>query len=188
LIYFFSFTFEKNVELIFKKILPIFDSTSFFEGRYIETFILFYWIFNFQRFLNKINMSDKKEKKEKKEKKTKEKKIKTKKVVSTSSAYSKLYAGSFNSKKYSDYTIKIGEEEIPAHKFVLHANSEFFEKQEGDSFTFPKDDDPVAAKALIKFYYTGIYEYTEVAQVVLFTITANKYKTRNFTGKKLYSF
>jgi len=67
----------------------------------------------------------------------------------------------------------------------LFSNSEFFEKLDGDSFTFPSDDDQTAAKSLLKFFYEGVYEYTEESAVVIFTILANKYKTKNFHEFKL---
>jgi len=37
----------------------------------------------------------------------------------------------------------------------------------------------------LKFYYDGIFEYTEESQVVIFTLLANKYKTKNFSDFKL---
>jgi len=92
----------------------------------------------------------------------------------------------FNNKNLSDFSVKIGEETFAAHKFILFSNSEFFEKYEGgDSFSFPSEDDAAAAKSLLKFYYEGIYEYTEESAVVIFTILANKYKTKNFSEFKL---
>jgi len=81
-------------------------------------------------------------------------------------------------KKNSDFTVKIGDESFASHKIVLQGNSDFFEKLEGDSFTFPSEDDQTAAKSLLKFYYQGVYEYTEESAVVIFTIIANKYKTK----------
>jgi len=76
--------------------------------------------------------------------------------------------------------VKIGEETIHAHKIVLIGNSEFFEKSTESSFTFPTEDDSTTAKSLIKFYYDGVFEYTEESAVVLFTLLANKYKTKKF--------
>jgi len=67
----------------------------------------------------------------------------------------------------------------------LKGNSDFFEKLDGDSFSFPTEDDQTAAKSLLKYYYEGVYEYTEESAVVIFTILANKYKTKNFTEFKL---
>jgi hypothetical protein len=112
------------------------------------------------------------EKEDKKKKTPKGKK--PKQVIASSQTFSKRYASMFNNKKLSDFTITIGSETIAAHKLILQANSEFFEKLEGDSFKFAEDDDQTAAKSLIKFFYEGVYEYTEEAAVVIFTILANK--------------
>jgi hypothetical protein len=117
--------------------------------------------------------------------KKEEKKKKSKVIASSPKSYSLIYQNYFNNKKYSDITIKIGEETIFAHKMILISNSEFFEKLEDNSFEFPKEDFPTA-KNLIKFYYTGIFEYTEESSVLLFAILANKYKTKNFSGKSYF--
>jgi len=118
-------------------------------------------------------------------KEKKEKKIKVKSVVSSGQVFSKRYSSFFGNKKHSDFTIKIGNDEMPSHKLILFSNSEFFEKFEGDSYTFPPDEDSNAAKSLIKYYYEGVFEYTDESAVIIFTILANKYKTRNFSEFKL---
>jgi hypothetical protein len=126
---------------------------------------------------------------EEKVKKVKEKKVKTKKpkqVMASSQTFSKRYSNGYNNQKLSDFTITVGDETIFAHKIILQANSEFFEKLEGDKFTFPKEDDTNTVKSLLKFFYEGVFEYTEDSAVLLFTILANKYKTKNFTGKTYF--
>jgi len=110
---------------------------------------------------------------------------KGKSVVSSAQSFSKRYNTYFGSKKFSDFTIKIGDEVIPAHKFILSSNSEFFEKLEGDSYTFPNEDDSTTSKSLIKYYYDGVFEYADESSVISFTILANKYKTKNFSEFKL---
>jgi hypothetical protein len=126
--------------------------------------------------------SDKKE--DKKEKKTKQKKAKQ--VIASSQSFSKRYSATFNNKHLSDFTVTIGDTSYATHKIILCSNSEHFEKLAGESsFSFPKEDDAEAAKSLIKFYYEGIFEYTDDSAVVIFTLLANKYKTKNFGEFKL---
>jgi hypothetical protein len=103
-------------------------------------------------------------------------------VLSSAQAFSKRYNSFFGNKKLSDFSIKIGDEVIPGHKFILSSNSDFFDKVEGDSFTFPKVDDSNIAKSLIKYYYEGVFEYSDESSVIMFTIMANKYKTKYFSG------
>jgi len=122
---------------------------------------------------------------EKKDKKKDKKSKKAKQVMASSQTFSKRYAELFNNKKFSDFTLTVGSETLHAHKIILQGNSDYFEKIEGDSFTFPTEDDAAAAKSLIKFYYEGVYEYSEESAVVVFTILANKYKKKNFSEFKL---
>jgi hypothetical protein len=127
------------------------------------------------------------EKEKKKEKKVKGKKPKS--VIASSQTFSKRYSYLFNNKLFSDFTITIGEESFPAHKFILQFNSEFFQKLEGDSFKFSSEDDKTAAKDLIKFYYEGLYQYTDESQVVIFTLLANKviFSFNTFSTKLIIS-
>jgi len=125
------------------------------------------------------------QKKKKKKKKKKPKVKKPKSVVLSNQSFSKRYESFFNNKAHSDFTVTIGTETIHSHKFVLGNTSEFFEKHEGNTFTFPTEDDSTAAKSLIQFFYSGKFEYTEDSQVLLFTLLANKYKTKNFSEFKL---
>jgi hypothetical protein len=52
-------------------------------------------------------------------------------VLSSSQAFSKIYSNFYGNKKYSDFTITIGDETINSHKIVLSQNSDFFDKLEG---------------------------------------------------------
>jgi hypothetical protein len=128
--------------------------------------------------MGKSSSSSEEEKKEKKEKKVKTKK--PKQVILSNKSFSQRYSSFFNNKNLSDFTITIGDETIFSHKFVLSNNSTFFENliNESSTFTFPKEDDSTAAKSLVKFFYEGLYEYTDESQVVVFTLLANKV---NFT-------
>jgi hypothetical protein len=116
--------------------------------------------------------SSEEEKKEKKEKKVKTKKPKV--VMLQSQSYSKRYDSLYNNKKYSDFTVKFesGSEPVSCHKFVLGSNSEFFEKLEGNEFTFPKEDDEKAVVALLNFYYSGSLDYSDESSVVAFMLLA----------------
>jgi hypothetical protein len=116
----------------------------------------------------------------------KEKKSKSKKVMASPKAYSILYKDFFQNKKLSDFTIKVGDQSFPAHKAILDTNSEFFSKLDGNSYEFPKEEDTTTAIKLINFYYTGTFEYSEESQVLLFTLLANKYQTKNFSGIQFY--
>jgi len=113
------------------------------------------------------------------------KKIKTKSLLSSNQIFSQRYSNFFGNKKFSDFEIKIGEDNFPAHKLILSQNSDFFDSYEGNSFTFPKEDEAGSVKNLIKFYYNGIFEYSEESSVILFVLIANKYKTKNFNQFKL---
>jgi hypothetical protein len=117
--------------------------------------------------------SSEEEKKNKKEKKVKV--VKPKQVVASPQSFSKRYSSFYNNKHLSDFSITIGSETFPAHKIVLINHSDFFANMENESsFTFPKEDDETAAKSLLKFFYEGVYEYTEESAVVIFTLLANK--------------
>jgi len=111
---------------------------------------------------------------------------KAKLVYLTSQTFSKRYSELYNNSKYADFTIKFDNgESLHAHKVVLHSNSEFFEKHEGNTFTFPKEDDEKAAKSLIKFYYDGSFDYSDESSVIIFTLLAAKYKTKHLSELKL---
>jgi hypothetical protein len=118
------------------------------------------------------------------EEKKKYKKTKPKQVYSNPQSFSKRYSHLFNNQSLSDFTITVGSEKIFSHKFILSSNSYFFENLLNESnFTFPSEDDTSTIKSLIKFYYNGIFEYTEDSSVFLFTLLANK--VRNFNKLKV---
>jgi len=83
-------------------------------------------------------------------------------------------------KKNSDVTIKFegSGEAYHAHKIVLSSQSDEFENL-GDNYTFTKDIDEENAKSLLKFFYTGTFEYTSEEKLVSFMILANKFKVKN---------
>jgi len=116
-----------------------------------------------------------------------EKVKKPKVVIFVPATFSKRYDSFQNNKKYSDFTIKYeaSGESVSAHQFILKSNSDFFEKLDANNYTFPKEDDEAAAKALIKFYYTGSLDYSVESSVVSFMILANKYKTKNLSEFKV---
>jgi hypothetical protein len=108
---------------------------------------------------------------DKKEKNIKEEDKKNKKIVSK--VLTKFYSNYYNNKKHSDITLKIGEEEIFAHKLILTANSKFFEGYEESSFTFPKEDDIKITKALVKYFYEGEFEYAK-EDLIVFMLLSKK--------------
>jgi hypothetical protein len=124
---------------------------------------------------------EKKDEEKKEEKKPKVKKAK--KVSSNATTYSKKYSSLFNNKSHSDFEIKVGDETFNLHKIIFQCNSDFFDKHEGKSFTFPEEDDKLAAKSLLKFYYTGEFEYVDPSEVITFTLLATKYKSKFFSVK-----
>jgi hypothetical protein len=119
----------------------------------------------------------------------KEKKIKTKETLLSQKGFSNIYKDLFNNNKYSDFKIKFEKsgESFFAHKFILYANSQFFEEQNSDTFTFPKEDDEETAKTLIKFYYDGFIDIglLDSEKIISFTLLATKYKTKTLKELKL---
>jgi len=61
------------------------------------------------------------------------------------------------------------------------SSSDIFEKEleNSDSYSFASNVDDLAAKNLIKFLYTGILEYSNESDLVLFMILANVMKIKN---------
>jgi hypothetical protein len=130
--------------------------------------------------MGKESSSSSSSEEEKKEKKNKTKTKKPKQVISNPQSFSKRYAHLFNNQNLSDFTITVGSEKIFSHKFILSSNSDFFENLLNESsFTFPSEEDSSTVKSLIKFYYDGVFEYTEDSAVFLFTLLANKVRYFN---------
>jgi hypothetical protein len=54
-----------------------------------------------------------------------------------------------------------------------------------NTYLFTKENDETAAKSLIKFFYSGIFEYSSEEAVVTFMLLANKFKVKDLTAFKV---
>ncbi|KAK8150882.1 hypothetical protein G3M48_004559 [Beauveria asiatica] len=80
---------------------------------------------------------------------------------------------SFCSKQFSDVTIRLGEVELPAHRFVLSTQSEYFKRalarkfEEGDTGIFQYNEGSMHAYwRCFKYIYTGDSDDDELSKDV----------------------
>jgi hypothetical protein len=99
---------------------------------------------------------------------------KKQKIVSiTQESNSKKYESLFNNKKYSDIKIKIGEEEIPGHLFILQSSSDYFnDYKENDVIEIKEKKE--SFKVLLEFFYKGSLEVKDDKVLLDFFVLSKK--------------
>jgi hypothetical protein len=122
-----------------------------------------------------------------KDKKVKEKKVKEKRIYFKANIYSDKFSSLFNNTKYSDITVKVGDETYKLHKNVLHSSSDFFSSNlDGNELTVDESD-KTNFKRYLEFLYTGALEVSNEDYLFDFFLLALKYKTKNLDGIQVYS-
>jgi len=117
----------------------------------------------------------------------KEKKVKEKKVYFKQNIYADKVSSLFNNSKYSDITVKVGDEHFKLHKSVLHSASDFFSNNlDGNELTIDESD-KTNFKRYLEFLYTGSLEVSNEDFLFDFFILALKYKTKNLGDIQVYS-
>jgi len=87
-------------------------------------------------------------------------------------------------KKTSDLTLKFENgNKIYAHKLILSNQSDQFSKliEEGkeNEILFDKDDNEKIVMKVIKFIYTGSYDYSNEEDTIPFLVYSNNYGIKN---------
>jgi len=123
--------------------------------------------------------------------KKKGKKVKQKIAYLNPDVYAKQFENLFNNKKDSDLTIKFNSGNVlHVHRIVLANMSEHFKTviENGEvknEIVVGEEENEAVFTSVIKFLYTGSYDYGKQEEIVQFVIYAHNYNVKNIKELKI---
>jgi hypothetical protein len=107
--------------------------------------------------------------------------FKKKEEYLTIESYTKKYQHLYANKEYSDFTIYFenSNEQLNTHKILLYCGSKFFENiinENKNEITIPKEINPKIFCSVVKYLYTGEFEYSDSSELLQYIIISSTVK------------